>query len=76
MTNVRDALANWPEPAIRYQARVWLFGDDPAAADVERLQAEIKTRARVQCLRHRRSPMNPFVTVHALHVLERTKESR
>ena len=39
-----------PEPAIRYQARLYLLGADPATEEMHRLQNEIRTSPRVQAL--------------------------
>lgn len=50
MSSAQQTLANSPEPAIRYKARLALYGDDPAASDMRRLRANIKTCARVQRL--------------------------
>jgi hypothetical protein len=52
---LEDLLAS-PEASIRYQARLYLLGTDPASEEMRRLQNEIRTSPRVQTLLSERLP--------------------
>lgn len=62
-----DTLLNSPEPSIRYQARLHLCGESPAAADEkQQLQQSIRTSQRVQRLLSERDAEG-MIRLHPYH---------
>ena len=67
-----DHLLTSPEPAIRYQARLYLLGADPATEEMHQLQDEIRFSPRVQLMLNEKRadgtlPYHPYTKWEGTH---------